>query len=268
MRSDIEENRGNPDGHFRELLIRLTSQGHFRHLFRNSPTDTEVPHAAVPVQRSESQTHPNRIRQHPSPLRRRPFAATKLIGKTRKAAIMPIPPFDPIYNTLPPHLGDPRKRADMSPYPTTVSEICQRFGTSPERKAILLGLLALREEFLSRGITGFQWIDGSFLEDIELIEGRPPGDIDVVTFVEVPHDSAALAVQLIGTVNLLDHDWVKSSFKVDHFLVPLCSHPRLIVDLTRYWFGLFSHRRDGLWKGMLEVPLQDTTDHTAAKSFL
>ncbi len=181
---------------------------------------------------------------------------------------MPIPPFDPIYNALPPHLGDPRKRTDMSPYPATVTEICQRFGTSPERTAILHGFLALREELLSRGIAGFQWIDGSFLEEIELTEGRPPGDIDVVTFVEVPHDSAALTAQLIGTVDLLDRDWVKSHFKVDHFVVPLCSRPRLIVSSTRYWFGLFSHRRDGLWKGMLEVSLQDINEDTVAKSFL
>ena len=181
---------------------------------------------------------------------------------------MPIPPFDPIYNTLPPHLSDPRKRTDMSPYPASVTEICQRFATSPERKAILYGFLAFREELLSRGVTGFQWIDGSFLEEIELTEGRPPGDIDVVTFVEVPHDSAALTTLLIGPADLLDHDWVKSHFKVDNFLVPLCSRPRLIVSSARYWFGLFSHRRDGLWKGMLEVPLQDTTDHIAARSFL
>ncbi|MDA1231040.1 MAG: hypothetical protein O2856_09720 [Planctomycetota bacterium] len=30
-------------------------------------------------------------------------------------------------------------------------------------------------------MTGFQWLDGSFLEDIELGDGRPPRDLDVVT---------------------------------------------------------------------------------------
>jgi hypothetical protein len=29
---------------------------------------------------------------------------------------------------------------------------------------------------------GFQWLDGSFAEQIELLEGRPPKDIDVVSF--------------------------------------------------------------------------------------
>ncbi|WP_414651656.1 DUF6932 family protein [Hafnia paralvei] len=29
---------------------------------------------------------------------------------------------------------------------------------------------------------GFQWVDGSFTENIELIERRTPNDVDVVTF--------------------------------------------------------------------------------------
>lgn len=181
---------------------------------------------------------------------------------------MPIPPFDPIYNILPPHLGDPRNRTDMSPYPATVAEICRRFGTSPERKGILRGFLGLREELFSRGITGFQWVDGSFLEEIEITEMRPPADIDVVTFVEVPQDPFAAVTRLRGAVDLMDNVAMKSTFMVDHFVVPLGSQSRLVVSLTRYWFGLFSHRRDGLWKGMLEVPLQDINDHAVAKSYL
>lgn len=32
--------------------------------------------------------------------------------------------------------------------------------------------------------------------------------------------------------------------------------PHLLVDHTRYWFGLFSHQRaTALWKGMVQVPL-------------
>jgi len=181
---------------------------------------------------------------------------------------MPIPPFVAIYNTLPPHLGDPRKRADMSPYPTTAVEICRRFATSPEGKRILQGFLSLREELISRGIVGFQWIDGSFLEDIELTEGRPPGDIDIVTFIEIPDDPVVVAGRLQAPTNLLDSVSVKSTFHTDHFIVPLYSSPRLVVDSTRYWFGLFSHRRDGIWKGMLTVPLIDIADHSVAKSYL
>src|SRR5437868_6595038 len=94
---------------------------------------------------------------------------------------MPIPPFD--HNlVIPPHVGDPRVPAELSPYPCTTLELCQRFGTSDERRDILLNFLRFRD-LLRRHhlINGFQWLDGSFLENIEAIEGRPPRDLDVVT---------------------------------------------------------------------------------------
>src|SRR5262245_49215124 len=106
---------------------------------------------------------------------------------------MPIPPFDGILNVLPPHLGAPGMVLDLSPYRCTVAEVCDRFAISPARKRILDGLLKLRAELFALGIEGFQWLDGSFVEDIEAQEGRDPGDMDVVTFVANPADSAALA---------------------------------------------------------------------------
>jgi hypothetical protein len=49
--------------------------------------------------------------------------------------------------------------------------------------------------------------------------------------------------------------------------VDLDKKPFLIVDDTRYWFGLFSHQRvTSLWKGMLSVSLQ--SDDDAARSLL
>ena len=48
----------------------------------------------------------------------------------------PIPVFD--HNlVLPPHLGDPVDRAQLSPYPCTTLDLCQRLGTTPERRAII-----------------------------------------------------------------------------------------------------------------------------------
>jgi hypothetical protein len=76
---------------------------------------------------------------------------------------MPIPVFDTILNILPPHLGNPTDISHLSPYGCTVNEVCDRFATSPARKAILEGFLNLRVECYSRGIRGFQWLAGSFL---------------------------------------------------------------------------------------------------------
>lgn len=176
---------------------------------------------------------------------------------------MPIPPFDGITNVIPPFQTNPSNPADLTPYVCTFEEVCQRFATTTERAEILRGCLCFREKLIGRGIGGFQWLDGSFVEDIETLEGRSPKEIDVVTFVDSPMDIAQLSGLLMTGDNLLDHSLVKSQYKVDHYLVPLGSDPKTIVEQTRYWAGLFSHRRDGLWKGMLSCQL-DSTDHKRA----
>lgn len=181
---------------------------------------------------------------------------------------MPIPPFDGIFNVLPPHLGDPRQISDLSPYRCTVTELCDRFGTSPGRKRILEGFLALRDELFALGIQGFQWLDGSFLEDIETQEGRGPKDIDVVSFVSRPADANALFTVLSAKPNLNSRAQVKGTYHVDHFWVPLGNNPILLVSLVRYWYGLFSHRRDRAWKGMLVVNLADQSDDATARIVL
>lgn len=95
---------------------------------------------------------------------------------------MPIPAFV-ANDVLPPHSGDPRRREQLSPFPCATMELCQRFATSPDRLGILQGFLRFRELLTQAGIlSGFQWIDVSFLENIEAEENRPPNDLDVVTF--------------------------------------------------------------------------------------
>jgi hypothetical protein len=130
------------------------------------------------------------------------------------------------------------------------------------------GFLTLRDLLFDLGIKGFQWLDGSFLEDIEAQASRDPGDIDVVTFVADPLDLHALATLINSNLWLLDQNHTKTNYRVDHFLVPLGSAPRNLIELTRYWYGLFSHRRDGVWKGMLKVDLSDPIDDAAASALL
>lgn len=168
---------------------------------------------------------------------------------------MPIPSFDPYTGVLPPHLGDPTTPAQLSPHRCDIEEVCERFATSPERRAILTGLLDHRQGLLEVGIVGFQWLGGSFMEDVEWFESRPPNDVDAVTFVSSPDDITELVRLKDDHPNLFHQNNVKQTFRVDHYLVPLASTPNLVVDHARYWCGLFSHRRDDLWKGMLHVPL-------------
>lgn len=181
---------------------------------------------------------------------------------------MPIPAFDGILNILPPHLGDPRLLTDLSPFPCTVVELCDRFASTAKRKQILAGLLNLRAELFTLGIQGFQWLDGSFLENIEAQEGRDPKDLDAITFVTVPAAPADLSARLATKPNLLDHAHVKGTYSVDHYWVSIGSDPAFLVDQARYWYGLFSHRRDGVWKGMPVVDLIDKSEDDAARAAL
>jgi hypothetical protein len=169
---------------------------------------------------------------------------------------------------LPPFVGaDATVRAQVSPYPTTISTIVGRFGTSTERVAILRGLLDYRAALSSVGIVqGFQWIDGSFVEDCETIRQRPPGDVDIVTFAYRP--AVGDWGQFVSHhLDLFDSTRTKAQFKCDAYYVDLHKRQHLIVTDTSYFNGLFSHQRDTQqWKGMLAVDLN--SDDLAAKQLV
>jgi len=91
---------------------------------------------------------------------------------------------------LPPYVGSsPTIPTAMSPYATSLVEIVQRFSGSPGRVTLLQGYLNYRRALSAVGLAdGFQWLSGSFFEDIENLERRDPHDIDVVTFWKLPPD--------------------------------------------------------------------------------
>ena len=177
---------------------------------------------------------------------------------------MPIPPFD--HNlVLPPHLGDPTLPSDLSPYPCTTLELCQRFGTSPERRKILGLFLDFRKRLADEGLTdGFQWLDGSFLEDIEAQEGRPPRDLDVVT-VYWGYDFPFQRQLWANLPEFVDSTLSKTNFALDHYPLDASYNPETTVEWTSYWISLFSHNRLAVWKGMLRVKLNTTADDSAAR---
>lgn len=170
-----------------------------------------------------------------------------------------IPPFT-LSGSLPPFTGDnPTEKASMSPYETSMASIVRRFATSAERIGILLGLIQYRQALRDFGFSrGFQWIDGSFVEDIEQIRGRPPKDIDVITFARRPALSPTeFRDKVQKHLGLFIPKDTRRQFKCDGYLVELDKEPAILVDDARYWFGLFSHQRaTSLWKGMLRVDLE------------
>jgi hypothetical protein len=176
----------------------------------------------------------------------------------------PIPNFD--HNlVLPPHLGDPVDHGQLSPYPCTTLDLCQRLGTTPERRVILGKYLDFRERLRSEGLTnGFQWLDGSFLEDIETRESRPPKDIDVVT-VYWGYDLTFQKRLLSSFPEVANPTLSKANFSVDHYPLDAGFNPMVTLESTRYWILLFSHNRLGVWKGMLKIELNTPAEDAAAR---
>lgn len=170
----------------------------------------------------------------------------------------------PDWNTmglLPPmDLAQPTS-ATRSPYPVTLLDVVMRFSTSSERQRVLAGFLEYRAALHNMGISdGFQWLDGSFLEDVETLERRAPRDIDVVTFMHTPANFSPSPAEMA----ILDPDSAKAQFHVDSYFVELDElMPELVVAQSAYWYSMWSHRRNQAWKGYLQVDLASSDDQQA-----
>jgi hypothetical protein len=176
---------------------------------------------------------------------------------------MGIPLFT-IDGILPPFTGtDPGDDPSlMSPYWVNAEEVVRRFCTTAQRRQILEGWLDHRVALRRIGIaSGFQWLDGSFLEEKE------PKDLDIVCFMRLPEevntDDEKLAL-LNEHLALFDRSDVKRAYSLDAFFIDLSGSPESLVSLSRYFLQLFSHPRETvLWKGMIQVPLEDANDTEA-----
>jgi hypothetical protein len=111
---------------------------------------------------------------------------------------------------LPPkNENDPVSRF-RSPYKTTMLEMMNELVASKDRMEIMRGFLKYRKELYKAGIiNGFQWIDGSFAENIEILMGRSPNDIDIVTFYYLPNGITQKSL-FDKEPLLFDHDHVKN----------------------------------------------------------
>jgi len=174
-----------------------------------------------------------------------------------------IPDWTP-QGVLPPYDPDAPRARKRSPYHASLADFLVRYATSPARKTILRGFLSFRGALHGAGLMhGFQWIDGSFLENIEVIERRDPNDLDVVTFYHLPEGQTQQA--LYGSVPLLfDHGHNKEAYSVDaYFRCFSGSVPELLMNDSVYWYSLWSHRRNEQWKGYLQIDLADADGQAA-----
>lgn len=163
---------------------------------------------------------------------------------------------------LPPMNALQATSAERSPYRVKLLDVVMRFATSQARCQILKGFLDYRAALHSMAlIQGFQWLDGSFSEDVELLENRPPKDIDVVSFVHTPTAFPATPID----PDVLDHDHAKANYLVDSYFVEINRlPPDNLIRTSTYWYSMWSHRRTQEWKGYLEIDLSPVEDAGAS----
>jgi hypothetical protein len=160
--------------------------------------------------------------------------------------------------------GAPGHSPDRSPYKASFSEIIDKFATSAPRIEILRGFVNYRIELRRRGISqGFQWLDGSFMENKEVLLSEPPRDVDVVTFFHLPSgtDEATFSKTVL---DLFDITNTKSLYHVDAYGCVLgVSMGESHVSTISYWYSMWSHRRNGLWKGFVQMDISKDEDDIA-----
>jgi hypothetical protein len=165
---------------------------------------------------------------------------------------------------LPPTNPASATSTHRSPYKVNLTDLVLHFNTSKTRGAILVGFLDFRAALHAVGLTdGFQWLDGSFLEDIETTEDRAPKDLDLVTFYHLPPGQTQQSL-FAANPQLFTRDQTKHTYLMDAFFVQLDSGaPEALVGESAYWYSLWSHRRDERWKGFLQIDLAPDEDKVA-----
>jgi len=182
--------------------------------------------------------------------------------------VVPIPLWNS-HGVLPPvYPGYPGNSDFRSPFKVSLRDFLQQFSITLERRAILKGFLDYRSQLRAAGFTeGFQWVNGSFVENVELLRGRAPNDIDVVTFLALPQGETEESLEKKHP-HLFDDEGIKQRFHTDsyYFFSGADYSVKWIIDNTIYWYSMWAHQRDSLtWKGFLEIDLASTIDEELQK---
>ena len=151
-----------------------------------------------------------------------------------------------------------------SPYRVGLLDLVLRFADTAARQTLLTRLLGYRAALHSAGVLdGFQWLNGSFVENTMQNAMREPNDIDVVSFLYLPAGQTQEAL-VKANASLFDHMAMKRQYSVDAYPVVLdTNNLAYLVRTTAYWNNLWSHDRNQQWKGYLEIDLSDSEDATA-----
>ncbi|KQX21181.1 hypothetical protein ASD01_29670 [Ensifer sp. Root423] len=153
-----------------------------------------------------------------------------------------------------------------------MTELVQAFGTTPHRRQLLRNLIAYRQLISAGGYTsGLQFLDGSFVEDVERHSRREPGDIDVFSLLHVPAQymqdppSWQQGGFQFWADEIQNQPRNKDRFRLDTYAALVEEFQLLgLLKNVMYWYSLFSHQRDTYaWKGFVAVVLDPIQDASA-----
>lgn len=184
---------------------------------------------------------------------------------------MPVPGFNE-QGILPPIIGSDPTTADRSPYYVSMPDFVRAFATNEHRRVLVRNLLSYRELIAQDGyVSGLQFLDGSFVENVEITRGRPPQDIDVFTMLNAPQ-------KYLSDFSLWEargsHFWAsavannilnKQRFSLDTYAL-LIEEQEFGDNIKNvmYWYSLFSHQRETFaWKGFVAVDFNRDQDAEA-----
>lgn len=187
----------------------------------------------------------------------------RCIGMVKKP---PLPPMNKD-GALPHRPGVPPNVTGWSPHLVSIEGFVKRFATSSKRIQLLEGFLWHRALLRSLGFKdAFQWVNGSFVEFCEPYRPASPKDIDVLTFVRRPDTMNSKQFRDFLLQNNAIGFAAKARYDCDSYVLDLDSPPRDLVLMVRYWFGLFSVRRDppGGQKGFVELALDEGDNDQSA----
>lgn len=150
-----------------------------------------------------------------------------------------------------------------SPYKISSEQLIAAMGTTLERIRLLRGWLNLRRELYGIGLEdGWQWINGSFVENVEASQNRSPNDIDVVTFFYIPSNRVAELAKQHRRLWLTQ--FTRVEFGVDAYYVDMENLPFSEQrKRMEYWHTEWSHTRNAEEKGYLSVRLSSDDDRKA-----
>lgn len=158
---------------------------------------------------------------------------------------------------LPDFLAGPAAEG-RSPFLVTAIHLVEIYGQTAKRREFLVGFFGYRDRLRRAGLVGVQWLNGSFVGDVERRENRDPGDIDVVTWYSSQRNQLELRT---ADPSLWNRDAIKAQHFVDAF--PICANqpPYLLLTMACYWHGMWSRsKKDSIptMKGYVALELSDS----------